>query len=332
MTGPAEIHDELRAVAADLLAKNRAPDWPVLAAAGWTGLEIPEALGGAGVTFAETAVVCEEMGRAATASAFLGGAVLAVGALAAAPAGTVRDELLAGIAAGTTRAAVVCDGLALRDGRLYGRAEFVPDAPGADVLLVLAGDGVVVAEGLRVDPRQVLDETRRLADVSADGAAVQHHWPIADPQRVRDRAAVALAADSVGIGAAMLDATVGYTAMRHQFGRPIGSFQAVKHACADMFVRLQVARRLVADAAAAIAAHAPDAPLRAAMAKSYAGTAGVDIAGKAMQLHGGIGYTWESGIHAYLKRAALNRTLFGSPQQHRRRIARHRAATDSELG
>ena len=120
----------------------------------------------------------------------------------------------------------------------------------------------------------------------------------------------------------MLSATVSYAKVRHQFDRPIGSFQAVKHACADMLVRISVSRQLVGAAVDAIAEGRPDAGVAAAMAKSYATAAAVDVVGKAMQLHGGIGYTWESGIHTYLKRAALNRSLFGSPAAHRRELAK----------
>ncbi|MGZ4710566.1 MAG: acyl-CoA dehydrogenase family protein, partial [Acidimicrobiales bacterium] len=120
---------------------------------------------------------------------------------------------------------------------------------------------------------------------------------------------------------AMLDATVAYASARRQFGRPIGSFQAVKHACADMLVQISVARELVSAAVQQVADADPEATVAASMAKSYACGAAVDVVGKAMQLHGGIGYTWDSGIHVHLKRAALNRSLFGSPATHRRRLA-----------
>jgi alkylation response protein AidB-like acyl-CoA dehydrogenase len=120
----------------------------------------------------------------------------------------------------------------------------------------------------------------------------------------------------------MLSATVGYAKVRQQFGRPIGSFQAVKHACADMAVSIAVSRQLVDAAVLAIAEGRADAGVAASMAKSYVCSAAVDVVGKAMQLHGGIGYTWESGIHVYLKRAALNRSLFGSPAAHRQELAK----------
>jgi alkylation response protein AidB-like acyl-CoA dehydrogenase len=345
-----EFHDELRSVASDLLAKDAVVDWPLLAEAGWTGLEAPEDIGGAGAGFGEVAVVLEEMGRAATRSAYLGGAVLSVGALISLQSSTIRDELLRGVATGAVRTAVAL----LRDGQdvdasapfgvepssagllITGRSEFVPDADGVDRLLLLANAAdvpviVVVAAqaaGFSVTPQPVVDETRRLSVVVADGVMVDESsvWRFeGDPEmrvrRLLDRAAVAVACDSVGLAEAMLSATVSYAAVRHQFGRPIGSFQAVKHACADMLVRISVARQVVSAAVDAIADDRTDATTAASMAKSYATAAAVDVVGKAMQLHGGIGYTWESGVHVYLKRAALNRSLFGSPAAHRKRLA-----------
>ncbi|WP_099022843.1 acyl-CoA dehydrogenase family protein [Mycolicibacterium palauense] len=336
----AEFHDELRSVAAELLAKDGAVGWQVLVDAGWTGLEIADEFGGAGATFTEVAVIAEELGRSAAASSHLGGVVLPAGALRAVVAGGRRDGLLSGVATGELRSAVVLDGFRLRDGLLAGRAEFVCDAEGADRLLIVADDcdttaGPVLVDvpatgdtGPTVTPQPVLDETRRLAVVAADGVRVDDAAvlrfggdPAAAVAGVRDRAAVAVACDSIGLAEAMLAATVSYAKVRHQFGRPIGSFQAVKHACADMLVQLSVSRRLVSAAVRAVAQNSPDAQVATAMAKSHAGTAAVGIVGKAMQLHGGIGYTWESGVHVYLKRATLNRALFGSPAAHRQRLA-----------
>jgi len=309
----AEFHDELRSVAGDLLAKDRAVDWSSLVDAGWVGLEVPEEFGGAGATFAEVAVICEEMGRAASANSYLGSAVLAIGTLKALQPSDTRDRLLSDAASGAVRLAVALE------------PEFVPDAEGADRILVIA-DGGVAEPAVTVTPQPVLDETRRLASVTADGDVAEvlrfEGDPDAAVQRLLARAAVAVACDSLGLCEAMLSATVGYAKVRQQFGRPIGSFQAVKHACADMRVSVAVSRQLVEAAVQAIAEDRPDAGVAAAMAKSYVGSAAVDVAGKAMQLHGGIGYTWESGIHVYLKRAALNRSLFGSPADHRRELAK----------
>jgi alkylation response protein AidB-like acyl-CoA dehydrogenase len=312
----AEFHDELRSVAGDLLAKDRVVEWPVLVDAGWVGLEVPERFGGAGVTFAEVAVICQEMGRAASANSYLGSAVLAVGALNALQPSDTRDRLLADVASGATRVAVALEPL-----------EFVPDAEGADRVLVIANGGVAAA-AVAVRPQPVVDETRHLATVTADSVSEALRFdgdPEAQLQRLRGRAAVAVACDSLGISEAMLSATVAYAKVRHQFGRPIGSFQAVKHACADMLVRISVSRQLVRDAVEAFVEDREDVAVAASMAKSYACAAAVDVAGKAMQLHGGIGYTWESGIHVYLKRAALNRSLFGSPAAHRKELAKRYA-------
>ncbi|OBG85235.1 acyl-CoA dehydrogenase [Mycobacterium sp. E136] len=307
-----EFHDELRSVAGDLLAKDRSVEWSTLVDTGWVGLEVPEQFGGAGASFAEAAVVCEEIGRAASATSFLGSAVLAVGALNAVQPSTTRDEMLADIASGATRVAVALE-----------PHDFVPDAEGADRILIVTDRGVAVT-GEGATPRPVVDETRRLAAVET-GAEVIETLPFAgDPavavQRLHDRAAAAIACDSLGLSEAMLAATVGYVKVRQQFGRAIGSFQAVKHACADMQVGIAVSRQLVGAAVRAVAEESPDAGAAVAMAKSYACSTAVDIAGKAMQLHGGIGYTWESGIHVYLKRATLNRSLFGSPAGHRKRL------------
>jgi alkylation response protein AidB-like acyl-CoA dehydrogenase len=367
MTGSAaemaEVREELRAVARDILGKGgpaAEPGWDQLAASGWLGLEVAAELDGADATFAEVAVIAEELGRAVAGGPYLGAIVLGVGALLELGPSAARDELLAQAAIGeAVPVAVVTGDPVFRlmpgpDGhpRLHGRSSFVPDAADASRLLILAGTGAdgtheagepaLVAlgpdtPGLRVTPRPVLDETRRLADVSADGAEVvpESVWRFAgDPRaavrRLADRAAVALACDSLGVAEAMLDAAVSHAKVRHQFGRPIGSFQAVKHACADMLVQVTVARALVVAAVTALAGEvlageAPQAPdaaaVAASMAKSYACAAAVDVAGKAMQLHGGVGYARESGIHAYLKRAALNRDLFGSPVAHRARLA-----------
>jgi len=347
VTDLADLHDDLRAVARDLLAPTSplrtggeavAAAWATLAQAGWPGLEVPEDLGGAGATFAETAVVVEELGRAATTSPYLGTAVLGVGALRLVAPAPERDRLLAAIAAGDTTAAVVLpdgsdDGVVrprfrIEGGRLDGRATFVPDTD-ADRILVVATDptlGTVLVDApVTVTPTPVVDATRSFSEVRADGAAVdpERCWPLAgDAHELLARGSLAVALDSLGLAEAALAATVAYASVRQQFGRPIGSFQAVKHACADMFVTIAVSRQLVGAAVDAIAAARPDAGVAAAMAKSYTCAAAVDIAGKAMQLHGGIGYTWESGIHVYLKRAALNRSLFGSPAAHRRELAK----------
>ncbi|HKV20493.1 MAG TPA: acyl-CoA dehydrogenase family protein, partial [Mycobacterium sp.] len=309
-----EFHAELRSVSGDLLAKDRNVDWSMLVDAGWVGLEVPEQFGGAGATFAEVAILCEEMGRTASANSYLGGAVLTVGALNALRPGGTRDRMLTEVAEGSVRLAVVLD-----------TPEFVPDAEDADAVLTVTDLGVTLTRPTAT-PQPVLDETRRLATVPSDADVIEVLEFDGDAggaaQRLRDRAAVAIACDSLGLSEAMLSATVAYAKVRHQFGRAIGSFQAVKHACADMQTSIAISRQLVSQAVDAVAGGSPEAGVAVAMAKSHTCAAAVDIAGKAMQLHGGIGYTWESGIHVYLKRAALNRSLFGSPAAHRHELAK----------
>ncbi len=361
----ADLHDELRAVARDLLGtadpgaagkQTAPPDWANLAAAGWLGLEIPATLGGAGATFAEVAVVLTELGRAAALSPYVGTAVLGVGALLALEPSARRDELLRTAATAAPRYALA---LATGEDReipfrleptdrggflLRGRATFVPDLAEAERILLLAWDPdrapviVVFApgeHGLDIAATPVLDTARTLGTVTATGAAVPAGGvlrfagdPAAAARGLFDRGALATACDSLGVAEAALAATVAYVGVREQFGRPIGSFQAVKHACADMFVAVSVGRELIAAAARACAANDVTAGVAVAMAASYGGDAAVDIAGRAMQLHGGIGYTWEAGLHVYLKRALLGRALFGTPAAHRARLAERFAGQD----
>jgi alkylation response protein AidB-like acyl-CoA dehydrogenase len=356
MTSPfADSHEDLRAIAREILGApghgpGRVRDWSQAAAAGWPGLELPEALGGAGATFAEAAIILEELGRVAASSPYLG-VVLGVGVLGLVAPSPSRDQLARELADGAVHTAVALNGEGTSGPtfrvdrtaggpRVFGEAVFVPDAIGAGRLLLPAlddgGTAVVVvvesgAAALTVEPQVVVDATRDLARVSADGVEVGDDavWAFAhDPEgsldRLEERAATATACDCLGLAAAMLDTTVAYAGVRHQFGRPIGSFQAVKHACADMAVEVAVARELVAGAVHRVAL-GDDASTAASMAKAYAADAAVAVTGSAMQLHGGIGYTWESGVHVYLKRATLDRSLFGAPASHRRRLAaRHR--------
>jgi alkylation response protein AidB-like acyl-CoA dehydrogenase len=383
-TGWSDAHEELRAVARRLLdplsplktgGDPGAPDRRILADAGWLGLEVPEVAGGAGATFAETAVILEELGRAAAAGEAAGGIGLGVGALSALTPVEGIDRALSEVAAGALTVAVAlpagdeavggtttpqfrATGDAGRSGpgpgalRVHGRAEFVMDGPAADaILLVVSGPGgapggLLLAPdtpGLTIGDQPVLDPSRRFGVVEADGVEARNGLlpfegdPFTALSRLLDRAAAAVACDSLGLAAAALDATVSYAGVRQQFGRPIGSFQAVKHACADMLVDLTVGRELLRAAVDGVASGegggvvsgeglagggSDGGAVAVSQAKSQICEAAVRITGHAMQLHGGIGYTWERGLHVYLKRAALNRSLFGSPAAHRRRLAR----------
>jgi alkylation response protein AidB-like acyl-CoA dehydrogenase len=357
----ADLHDDLRSVAREMLTKAHgkgsgsepAPlGRSLLTSSGWLGLEVPEDLEGAGATFEEVAVILYEMGRSVTASSYFGSAVLGVAALNLLEPSSVRDKLLRQVAAGATRVAVTVpagDTDILRpdppfrlepsgDGlRLRGEAAFVPDAPDADHILVVASgpdSGLVLVDvdragsNVHVSEQPVLDLTRRFGLVTAEGPRVDESEvlqfglsPETGLQRLLERGAVAIACDSLGVAEAMMEATVAYAGVRRQFDRPIGSFQAVKHACADMLVQVRVGRELLGAAVRGHAGNESDRGVAVSMVKSYVCEAAVEVAGKAMQLHGGIGYTWESGVHAYMKRAILNRSLFGSPASHRKLLA-----------
>ncbi len=349
MSGYPEVTDLLRDVARQVLANGHHDgdtvglDWGAAATLGWLGIEIPEDLGGAGGTFAEVAVIAEELGRATSASPFTGTVVLSVAALAGAASCPGRDELLSSIATGKTTAAVAIpagaevpdDGFEITrstsGARLTGCAHGVMDAD-SQVLLCLARDldgEVLVAlprerPGLRIRPTPLLDTSRSIADVTAADVAITSDelWPVDDglANRLRLRGALATAADSVGVAEAALAATVTYTAQRHQFGRAIGSFQAVKHQCADVFVGLAASRELLDQAVRALVSSSPDAATAVSRAKAHASELAVAAAGTAMQLHGGFGYSWESGIHLLLKRGLANRSLFGSPRSHRQQL------------
>ncbi|MEV5647170.1 acyl-CoA dehydrogenase family protein [Nocardia sp. NPDC052254] len=346
-----ELHEELRTVARDILtttAAGTAQDWPAIVAADWPGLEIDDEFDGAGVTFAEVAVVLREMGRALTRSPYASVAV-AVAALARAEPSAARDALLRETAAGAAVPVLALSGstgpadppFTISRGRagttVTGATEFAADVAGATTVLLPARDtdGTTVlvttrptGPGISVTAQPCLDTTREFGTLSARTAVVDDEavwrWGTEGPDALTAavrRQTVVTAIDSLGLAEGALAATVEHVRTREQFGRPVGSFQAVKHACADMLVSLRIGTQLVGAATTAEVRDDPDAWIAAARAKSYTCAAAVDIAGKAVQLHGGMGYTWESGIHRYLERATLNRSLYGSPSEHRARLA-----------
>ncbi|MGW6421551.1 acyl-CoA dehydrogenase family protein [Nocardia sp. NPDC055053] len=339
MTDFAEFHDDLRALARDLLAKSAGQPvpWTTVSEAGWPGLAAPPEFDGAGAGFTEVAVLLGEVGRVAAVTALPTVLALSVPALAAVAANNLRDNIFRETVAGRTMPVLVLDAgerdqdFVLEPGpggpTLTGSAAFVLDAAAADLLLVPipASDELVAVTpgttGLTITPTPLVDATRSAATVTADRVATDTVWRFPDSDTLRARAAVAVACDSLGSAEAMLATTVDYVRVREQFGRPVGSFQAVKHACADMLVQVTVARHLVDAAVQAIAESSADSAIAAARAKSYATTAAVRVVGAALQLHGGFGYTWDSGIHVHLKRVTLNRALFGAPSAHRKKLA-----------
>jgi alkylation response protein AidB-like acyl-CoA dehydrogenase len=282
---------------------------------GLTGLAVPEAHGGSGGSFAELAVVLEEAGRTLLRAPLLSTSVAAA-ALVRAEAADVVPRLLDG---STSAAFVVGDittGGPAAD-LLSGTVGQVADATGAGLLLVVAQDVLYAVDATTavVEPVDALDPTRPLARVVLDGT---HGRALGPASYALDLLHVAYAAESVGAARAALEMTVAYLKVREQFGRPLGSFQALRHRVADLTVELDAATSTVWYAARAAAGNAPDLPVVAPLAKAVAQDAFTHIAGEAIQLHGGIGFTWEHDAHLYFKRAWTTALLHGDTRTLRR--------------
>ena len=325
--------------------------WRSFADQGWTGLCVPEEHGGLGLGLVEMAAVAEEMGRACVPGAFLSTLFAAALVERAGSAGQ-RAKYLAAIAAGELKATVAVleegaswetEGVKLgatREGghvSLKGRKLFVPDAAVADLIVCVArdGDGLALlpvgrgAEGLRVTPMPSMDATRKLYEVGFEGVRVAEGEALgADGDAVAalrgalEAATAVLCAEMVGGMQWVLDTTVEYAKTRQQFGRVIGSFQAVQHMCADMLLLTESARSAAYYAAWALAEGDPKAPGAVSVAKAYCSDAYREVANRGVQVHGGIGFTWEHDLQLYYKRSKSSETLYGDATFHRERIAR----------
>jgi alkylation response protein AidB-like acyl-CoA dehydrogenase len=311
---------------------------------GLVGLTIPGEHGGSGCGPVEQLIVCEEMGRALLCAPYFGTAVLAAGALVASADQAAQADLLPKIAAGSLIATLAVpedDGAwttrALRTQArasgggylLTGRKNFVLDGAGADLILVAAQapggpslfavDGA--APGLARRPLQTLDMTRKQAVIDLDQAPARLVGAEGDAAEIVGQAVrlgvIALAAEQVGGAQRCLDMSVDYAKLRYQFGRPIGSFQAIKHKCADMLLEVESARSAAYHAAWAAADGAPDLPLVASLAKAYCSEAYFHAAAENIQIHGGIGFTWEHDAHLYYRRAKSAEVMLGTPAEHR---------------
>jgi alkylation response protein AidB-like acyl-CoA dehydrogenase len=319
--------------------------WRALAAdLGCAGLLVPESSGGAGASYREAAVVAEETGRAVAPVPFLGSAVVATAALL-----TAGDEdLLSAMAAGTTTAALGVPFPAPPGARpqptvrltptgdsgyrLTGTVAAVADAVPADVLLVPV-DGVPYglyavaadAAGVSLSPVVSLDMTRQLADLTLTDAPARRiaSGEVADQAVAAGLAAGAaiLAAEQLGLAERCLEMTVAHLKERRQFGRQIGSFQALKHRAADLWVGVTQARAAARYAADCLATADPDTPVAIALAKAACSEIAVRAAQECLQLHGGIGFTWEHPTHLYLKRAKSSSIGFGTADRHRASLA-----------
>ncbi len=316
--------ERLRALAATPSGYDDA-DWRRTVDMGWTALGLPEADGGAGYGAAAQCVLFEELGRS-----LAGGPLFATAGLALPVLQACDDAagLIADIVAGTVVAFAdgTRGGVELRDGELHGRVELVLDGQNADEIVVAVEDGIVVvpAAAASVAPVAVLDPTRRFAAVAFNGTPARTLAPASAARlaAARDVQAVHHAAQLAGGAARALEMTVEYLGTRHQFGRPIGSFQALQHRCTDTAVAVSLARELVYAAAPAIDAREwTDLRIAAPLALARAATAFQGTAAEAVQLHGGIGFTDEHDIGLYYRRAIADRDLLGSPVDVRERLA-----------
>jgi alkylation response protein AidB-like acyl-CoA dehydrogenase len=272
---------------------------------GWPGIAVSEEHGGQGLGIVELAVLLEELGYACAPVPFLGSALAAL-AIEHAGSSDQQQRWLPGLASGELRGALgAADGL-------------IPDAPGADVVVVVdaAAGTAYVAEG--VEEVESIDPTRRHGRVGSGSAGEALEGDVA---AALDRALVAVSAELVGVCQRALDMTVEYVKERKQFGVPVGTFQAVHHSAAQMLIDTEGGRAATYYAAWAADAEPERVPMAAAMAKAWTSDGGRSVTGSAIQLHGGIGFTWEADVHWLYKRAQLDSALLGSAGAQRSRIA-----------
>jgi alkylation response protein AidB-like acyl-CoA dehydrogenase len=315
-------------------------EWADVSGLGWTGISVPENEGGAGLGFLEEAIVSEELGRALYPGPFFGTVILALPLLRLAGA----SDLVQGIVAGERIATVAWAGEDGRfdvdpppkvrwDGeRISCLRLFVPDLAAADLVVVVGwvGGGVGVwavdrsAVGVGWRELSTVDTTRRLGEVTFEGTPARVLISEADPkllESLRDRALAALAVEAVGVGSRALEVALSYARTRVQFGRPIGAYQAVSHPLAQAFVELETSRSLAYWAAWAVAEGEPGAGRAAAAARARAGDATVAACERAIQAHGGIGFTWDHPLHRYYKRALGIAHTMGTAAELRARVA-----------
>jgi alkylation response protein AidB-like acyl-CoA dehydrogenase len=320
------------------------PDWQEMVELGWPGLALPEEFGGQGLGIVELAAVFEEMGYGLAPSPLLSNTVAGL-ALALCGNESQKTEFLTPLAAGEKRGTVALidagsPGMIgefemeaqTGDGgvTLSGEKVLVMDAAAADFMLVATADGrrhIVETgqDGVSIERESSIDPTRFVYSVAFDGVEVADDRTLPaeglDYYAVLQRVCVALSAEMTGIAQRTMEMAVEYAKERQQFGRPIGSYQAVSHRCAQMLLETEGARSATYYAAWAADASPEDLPLAASMAKAYASDAGWRVANASLQVHGGIGFTWEHDLHLWLKRAKVDSAMFGDAHWHRERVA-----------
>ena len=327
--------------------------WQQMAELGWMGLILPEQYGGSGLSLVDMVVVLEEMGRVVLPGPFFSTVVLGGGAIAEAGSEEQKQQLLPRIASGQLKTSLAvlednarwdAEGVRLRaeqrggEYRLSGVKLFVPDAHVADTIVCAArtaeGFGLFLIDrqqaGVSISLLKTMDQTRKLCELRLDKVELGPDALLGSSgltwdglSRMLDHSKVALCAEMVGGAQRVLDMSVEYAKIREQFGRPIGSFQAIQHKCADMLVQVESAKSATYYAAWAVSNATPDAALASAMAKAYCSDAYRKVSADGIQVHGGIGFTWEHDLHIYFKRAKGSEVTFGDATWNRELVARH---------
>jgi alkylation response protein AidB-like acyl-CoA dehydrogenase len=311
--------------------------WAKMVEQGYTSIIFSEEYGGVGLGKVDLILLMEEAGRALLPGPFFSTVALAGAVIDVVAGPEQKEKYLAPICSGEARSTVALleDNaswdpadirIAAADETLTGEKLFVPDAAAADSMVVVASNGVFVtpakASGVRISPMAGMDLTRRLYSVRFDKTPVEKLGDVNALPKALDVAATALVGEMVGVMQHTLEMTVGYAKVRKQFGKPIGMFQAVQHQCADMYLETESSRSAAYYAAWALEEDAPDAPLAVSIAKMYASDACRTVGNRGIQVHGGMGFTWENDLHLYYRRAKASETAFGDGAFHRERIAR----------
>jgi alkylation response protein AidB-like acyl-CoA dehydrogenase len=284
--------------------------WNEMRELGWAGIFVDEAYQGQGLGIVELVILMEELGYALAPSPLFSNAAAGL-VIQQAGSDEQKERWLPGIATG--------EALGTVGAVTNGRAPLVPDAEDAALIVLIDGDRATVVERSAADVEKVdtIDSTRKFAGVSADGGEALE----GDVQGGLDRIATALAAELTGVAQRTMDFAVEYAKERKQFERPIGAYQAVSHRCAQMLMEVESARALTYFAAYAADSEPDELSLAASTAKAYASDAGWRVSASSLQVHGGIGFTWEHDLHFFLKRAKTDGHLFGTAGQHRDRVA-----------
>ncbi|MCL4422664.1 MAG: acyl-CoA/acyl-ACP dehydrogenase [Actinobacteria bacterium] len=307
--------------------------WEAMADQGWLAVTLPAAAGGLGLGTVELAVLCEQLGRRVAPAPYIG-TVLALDALSGSsrhPGGLaqLREKLACGSAVGSLAWALGKGKVEVRyEGStplLYGRPDPALFAPLADVSVVICDDAlfaVELAQPIRPDPLEAMDRTRVLGWIDLEGVAATPIGGRPEAQRMIDLAATATAAEMLGGAEQVLQMSVEYAKDRVQFGRPIGSFQAIKHRLADALVDVEAMRSSVYYAAWCAQGSPSERALAASAAKAWCSEAAKRVMASGLQVHGGIGFTWEHDLHLYMKRSQLDQVSFGDACWHRDRMAK----------